>query len=313
MADYDDQAALRLFIIEQFGSAPDTLTPGKFTRWGRRSNPQFYVKPFDCYRGAALGDFSTEIHITWSPSVEGRSAAERAAMKAAATAVRVEQQQRQREAWRRAKDRIGYWLRRSKPASEGVPLVRYLRDTRFRLSTFELPACLRYVPDLPYVHDGETIGSFPAMLAPLVDRQGEVLSLHRTWLTHEGRKAVLPGPSRKLMPACGLLRGCCIPLYEPQADALGIGEGVETAIAAHLASGVPTVAAYSAGNLMAWKWPAVRRVVIFGDADDAGRNAAAALRARVIAAGLQCEVMTPSIEGQDWADVFASRDAEVTR
>jgi putative DNA primase/helicase len=76
-----------------------------------------------------------------------------------------------------------------------------------------------------------------------------------------------------------------------------------------VASGVPTVAAYSAGNLAAWKWPALRRIVVFGDADAAGRKSAEELRLRALAAGLKCSLLFPAIEGTDWCDSWAARAA----
>ena len=76
------------------------------------------------------------------------------------------------------------------------------------------------------------------------------------------------------------------------------------------ASGVPTVAAYSAGALAGFLWPAgVQRLVIFADHDKAGREAADTLRARALAAWLRCEVLAPSTQGADWCDVWAARDA----
>ena len=70
------------------------------------------------------------------------------------------------------------------------------------------------------------------------------------------------------------------------------------------------MAAYCAGNLAAWQWPAsVHRIVIFADHDKAGREAADKLRARALAARLRCEVLTPTTDGADWCDVWAVRDA----
>src|SRR6185369_5285614 len=113
---------------------------------------------------------------------------------------------------------------------------------------------------------------------------------------------------RKLTPASGLLAGSFIPLYEPRSGVLGIAEGIETALGAMGASGVPTVAAYSAGNLAAFAWPReVRRLVIFGDNDKAGREAAEKLRERASAARLSVEVCTPEVDGEDWCDVWAQR------
>ena len=57
---------------------------------------------------------------------------------------------------------------------------------------------------------------------------------------------------KKLTGAAGPLAGACIPLFKPAHGCIGIAEGIETALAAWCASGVPTVAAYCAGNLAAY-------------------------------------------------------------
>jgi phage/plasmid primase-like uncharacterized protein len=135
------------------------------------------------------------------------------------------------------------------------------------------------------------------------------VALHRTYLTADGRKAAVPSV-KKLTEAAGPVAGACIPLHKPQSGVIGIAEGIETALAAWLASGVPTVAAYCAGNLAAWHWPGgVRRLVIFADADKAGREAAEKLRTRALAARLRAEVLTPTTPGADWCDVWAQRGA----
>jgi hypothetical protein len=91
---------------------------------------------------------------------------------------------------------------------------------------------------------------------------------------------------------------------------LGIAEGIETALAAWCASSVPTVASYCAGNLSAWQWPtSVQRLVIFADADAGGRAAAELLRGRAAVARLQCEVLAPTTDGDDWCDVWAAGSA----
>ena len=113
---------------------------------------------------------------------------------------------------------------------------------------------------------------------------------------------------KKLTGAAGLLAGACIPLHKPVRGRIGIAEGIETALAAWCASGVPTVAAYCAGNLAAWRWPTgLQRLVIFADADSAGREASGELLARAVRAGLQTSVMTPTEPGTDWCDVWAAR------
>ena len=89
---------------------------------------------------------------------------------------------------------------------------------------------------------------------------------------------------------------------------IGIAAGIETALGARCAAGVPTVAAYSAGALAGWQWPPnLRRLVVFADADPAGAVAADKLRQRARAAGLTVNVMTPTTPGADWCDVWAAR------
>ena len=147
------------------------------------------------------------------------------------------------------------------------------------------------------------------MVAPIIAPDGRVVALHRTYLHADGRKADVPSV-KKLTGTAGPLAGACIPLHKPARGCIGIAEGIETALAAWLASSVPTVAAYCAGNLAAWQWPAgVQRLVIFADNDKAGREAADTLRARAMAARLRVDVMTPTDAGTDWCDVWAARDA----
>ena len=113
---------------------------------------------------------------------------------------------------------------------------------------------------------------------------------------------------RKLTGAAGSLAGACIPLHKPARGCIAIAEGIETAMAGWCASALPTVAAYSAGNLAAYRWPAgVQRLVIFADHDKAGQDAAAALQGRASAAHLRCDVLTPTDPGADWCDVWAAR------
>ena len=194
------------------------------------------------------------------------------------------------------------------PLVPGDPVILYLSRRAFG-GVWPLPECLRLHRALPYWHGSEKLGVFPAMVAPIVAPDGRTVALHRTYLTTDGRKADVPSP-KKLTGAAGPLSGACIALHKPAHGCIGIAEGVETALAAWCASAVPTVAGYCAGNLAAWRWPAnVRRLVIFADADKAGREAADTLRARAFAAGLRVQVMTPSDPGADWCDVWAARDA----
>ena len=127
--------------------------------------------------------------------------------------------------------------------------------------------------------------------------------IHRTYLG-EGCKADLPTP-KKLTAASGPLVGACIPLAAPRGGVLGIAEGIETAAAASLGSGLPVVAAYCANALAGFALPrGIERLVIFADHDPAGQQAAATLAQRATRAGLTSKTLTPSKPGSDWADVW---------
>ena len=169
-----------------------------------------------------------------------------------------------------------------------------------------LPAALRLHRALPYWHGADKLGTFPAMVAPIIAPDGRTVALHRTYLSADGRKADVP-TVKKLTGAAGPLAGACTPLHRPAHGVIGVAEGVETALAAWLASGVPTVAAYCANALAGFLWPAgVQRLVIFADADKAGREAADKLLGRAVRAGLRVQVLTPTEPGADWCDVWGS-------
>lgn len=221
---------------------------------------------------------------------------------AAATA---EREALQRQQWTANAQRNAALWAQCVPLVPGDPVTLYLRRRGFG-GVWPLPAVLRFHRALPYWHEGSKVGDFPAMVAPLVAANGHTVALHKTYLARDGRKADVP-TVKKLTGAAGSLAGACIPLHKPASGCVGIAEGVETSLAAWLASGVPTVAAYCSGNLAAWQWPpGVQRITVFADADKAGREAGDTLRARALAANLRCEVLAPSTEGEDWCDVWAA-------
>lgn len=291
---------------------PDSIEPGRLYRFstnGKRGDLSGWCRLFEDGRAGVYGCWRLGLSLVWTSMCRDRmSPAERNALRQRIAKDKAEREAEQRAAWRTNRDRIEHLSRQLIPVSSGDPVHRYLCN-RLVVSSLNVPECIRFHPAMPYVHEGDVIGRFPAMVAPMVSRTGQVLALHRTYLTEDGRKAEVPGPVRKQTPAAGLLRGSHIPLHQPLDGSLGIGEGIETSFAACLASGVPTVAAYSAGNLAAWDWPlGLKRLVIFADHDRAGAEAADKLRTRALAAGLGVQVRTPASPGEDWADVWAQRE-----
>lgn len=307
----DLRDAFRAAILAALGHAPDVIEPGRFLRFptsARRGDDAGWCKLFDDLRGGVFGCYRQDISETWSATDRATmTRTQRAELARQVIAATAKREARQRLEWAANARRIAETWAQCVPPFPGDPCLRYLR--RRGLHNLQpLSKALRLHPALPYWHGAEKLGDFPAMVAPLVAPDGRIVALHRTFLTPEGRKADVPTP-KKLTRAAGPLAGACIPLAKPLRGCLGIAEGIETALAASCASGVPTVAAYCAGNLAAWRWPAgLRHLVIFGDADAAGRAAAETLRTRARAAGLRCDVLIPATEGADWCDVYAERE-----
>lgn len=304
-------ADFRAAVLAALGNAPEDITPGEFQRFsvnGKRADVSGWCKLFADGRGGVFGCLRQGISQTWAAhSHRFMSPGDRIEQAQQIAAAQRQREAHQRQQWAHNGERNARLWAACRPLVAGDPVTRYLTH-RLQATPWPLPATLRHHPGLDYWHDGERLGTHPAMVAALTSPAGELLALHRTYLTPEGRKAEVP-TVKKLSGAAGPVLGGGIALAEPTAAGLiGIAEGIETALAAGMASGLPVCAAYSAGALAAWCWPAgVRRLVVFADADPAGADAAQALRQRAQAQGLRADVLTPSTPGADWCDVWAAR------
>lgn len=160
---------------------------------------------------------------------------------------------------------------------------------------------LRAHPGIRHTASGDI---HPAMLAIMRYADGHGASVHRTYLTPDGRKADVD-PVRMMMPGSPL-NGSAVRLG-PIAERIGIAEGIETALCASKMFKIPVWAATNAGLLSTWEPPkGVGAVVICGDNDAnfTGQNAAYALAKRLRTVGIDVEVRIPHEVGTDWADVF---------
>ncbi|MDQ3287656.1 MAG: toprim domain-containing protein [Pseudomonadota bacterium] len=155
---------------------------------------------------------------------------------------------------------------------------------------------------LAYWHEGAKLGVFDAMVGKIVSATGKPESYHVTYL-QDGQKAPVPVQRKVMTPVNGIAGGA-IRLYAP-GPTLGVAEGIETAIAAHMLADVPVWAAVSAHGIETFEPPATtERLLIFGDADEnyTGQAAAFALAKRMKKRGLACEVRVP--EAGDWNDAL---------
>jgi hypothetical protein len=168
------------------------------------------------------------------------------------------------EQTKRAIERI---LAGCQPAA-GTPVEAYLRSRAITI----LPPLVQYHPRLWYSDDTY----FPGMVVERQNAAGDVVALHRTFLTEAGAKAPVE-PMRKDL---GRWTGTAIRL-SGRAEEMLLGEGIETVLSVMQMTGLPGWAAGSAGALrMAVLPPWVRRVTILVDGDDEGERASQAAAAR---------------------------------
>ena len=288
-------------ILATLGHAPKQLEPGKFHRFGPRKSG--WAKLFTDCMGGVFGDYRQNLSSHWSAR-DNQTPAELAAMRRQIQQAAREREAEQRNQWARNQASNAALWAASQPAGDVVR--NYL--TERGLAGWQIPAAIRQHPGLAYWHtddDGELyqLGTFTAMIAPIVSNDGKLLAIHRTYLGN-GCKANVPTP-KKLTAAAGLLNGACIPLALARGGVIGVSEGIETAAAASVGSGLPVVAAYCSNALSAFIWPrGIERIVIFADNDSAGQQAAATLAQRATQFGLNTKILTPSKPGTDWADVL---------
>lgn len=185
----------------------------------------------------------------------------------------------------------------SRPVAPGDPVSLYLErrcgDCSGQLSD------IRFHPALKHSVSGTT---HPAMLAMMGWDGKKFSGIHRTYLTADGFKAAVD-PVRMNYGDAGPVR-----LGEAQ-ERLGIAEGLETALCASHLFSLPVWSGICADGVLKWVPPAgVTSVVIFGDNDAnfVGQAAAYDLAKILRGKGLAVEIKIPPVEGQDWADVWAS-------
>ena len=182
---------------------------------------------------------------------------------------------------------------------DGTPAEAYLRG---RGISCPLPDRLRFHPQCWH---GPSGGRFPAMVA-LVEG-GEGFAVHRTYLRPDGSgKAGLAGGDKLML---GATAGGAVRL-SGGASRLAVAEGIESALSllcGLLAGPVTLWAALSTSGMRSLRLPAqIGQLVIAGDGDQPGREAAHVLANRAHAFGWRVSLIDPG-EGADFNDILAGK------
>jgi putative DNA primase/helicase len=301
------------FIEANLGHAPQALEPGRIKRFAtsaKQNDDAGWAIVFDDERTGVCGDHRTGVKYTWhagNHAEDTRSRMERAAwVRQRMEEVRA-QEQRQ---WAKNAEYVAQIWNEAEPIEKGDSVDLYLQSRGIDLPRF--PGVLRRHPELEYWSDGAVLGDFPAMVAAVRDLDGQLICLHRTYLTHKGAKAPVPKP-KKLTRRAGPMRGAAIWLNgrgrARETEVIGVAEGIETALACYIRNRIVIAASMSAGMLKQFQWPAqIKELVIFADNDknQVGQDAGLALAARASAAGIVTRLLVPEQVGSDWADVHVA-------
>ena len=191
---------------------------------------------------------------------------------------------------------------------------RYLEGRGLRFEGF--PRVLRFHPSLGYFErEGKKtvlIGHYPCLIARVDDLAGKPVTIHRIYLDADldpstGGKAKI-AEQKKAMSG---MKSAAIHLFRPTEE-LALAEGIETALAVHILTGMPAWSTLNAGNMEEILLPeTVRKVSIFGDNDStfAGQAAAYKLANRLVREKRQVTVVIPKNPG-DWLDVLIAHQRQ---
>jgi phage/plasmid primase-like uncharacterized protein len=143
------------------------------------------------------------------------------------------------------------------------------------------------------------------MVAAVQAPDRRVCAIHRTFLNEYGGKAAVSAPKMALGPlGAGAVR------LAKAGAALGLAEGVETALSAMEITGTPCWATLSATRLSRVAMPPdVRAVTLFADNGEAGERAAREAAAAYRRQGKAVTIQRPPQGRADWNDALNAIEA----
>lgn len=205
----------------------------------------------------------------------------------------------------------------TREVTPGSPVDLYLRR---RIPALQhIPAEIRVHPGLEYYDPPAAgtdrfvlVGRYPAMVVRGFNADGDLVQIHKTYLTPEGHKAPVTNP-KKTDRGIGS-NSFALRLGDPEGDTLGVCEGIETGLAARILDGLTVWPCHSSGILANFVLPShlrgkVKKMVIYADSDElkrgkkAGSEAAAALATRNRQERLRTVIVRPARVGLDMVDL----------
>ena len=204
--------------------------------------------------------------------------------------------------WRRRIALVAAIWRETFPAA-GTLVEIYLRS---RHCWIEAPAPpIRFHPALWHRESGRR---WPAMVGLVEHALYGPAAAHATFLMPDGRGKAPISPPRK---SFGPISGAAVRLAPCRGgDWLVVGEGIETALACMIATGLSAWAALSAGGIARLVLPPEARTVVIAadnDVSGIGERDARKAAARWLAEGRRVRIAMPPEPGTDFADVLLGR------
>jgi putative DNA primase/helicase len=195
----------------------------------------------------------------------------------------------------RIKGALAIW--QSATPADGTPVETYLISRGLHIP---LSPTLRFHSGLKHPSGG----IWPAMVALVTRGEDDTpYAIHRTFLAWNGGGKAPVDPVKMMLGPCG---GGAVRLAVPS-DVLMVGEGIETCLAAMLATGNPAWAALSTSGLRALDLPdAVRNVIVLADGDEPGEAAARDCAWRWKREGRHVRIARPP-QGMDFNDLLMGR------
>ena len=185
----------------------------------------------------------------------------------------------------------------------GTPVERYLAGRGLAAPS---AADLQFHPDLTH---WDTRSGYPGMLGVVRDRDGEIIGLHRTYMSEQPDGSVTKAAIAKPRMMLGKVAGGAVRLGAFTGEtALGICEGIETGLAVMKACpGLTVWATLSTSGLEQVQLPPeVKRAIVLADHDESGAGVRAAETAarKLRMEGREAVIALPPAAGQDFNDLL---------